>query len=180
MYTHHLLVVVEPIDDTHVMVIHKVDGEEKKTIFEEEKCYEPSDVSVMEYDCQYTGEEAIRRARERMEEGEEYNVVTSNCEHFVTEARTGEKQCLQKKGAIVGGISGGATGAAVGAGAGASAGALIGGVLGVSYSIRWATDRGWDWFPNWRSGRGVSWWRCWWSSRRVRRNEMGQQSIRGD
>ena len=127
VYTHHLLV-VEPIDGTHVKVINKVD--EKPSILEEVKCYDPSDVTIMKYNCQYTGEEAIRRARERMEEGEEYNVVTSNCEHFVTGVRTGEEKCLQKEGVLYGGLGGVATGAVLGGSVGVLVGAGIGALIG--------------------------------------------------
>ena len=48
---------------------------------------------MLDYDCPYTGQEAIARVRERMDQS--YKLLTSNCEHFVTEARTGQEQSNQ-------------------------------------------------------------------------------------
>ena len=127
VYTHHLLV-VEPINDMQVHVIHKVNDE--ISIKEEIKCYEPKDVTVLEYHSSYTGQEAIKRARQIMREGKEYRLVSNNCEHFVTEVRTGEKQSAQIEGAVVGAVGGGVVGTAAGVGGGAGVGAFIGAGIG--------------------------------------------------
>ena len=128
VYTHHLLV-VEPIDHMQVQVIHKV-NDEMINILEETKCYRPKDVTVLEYYSSYTGQEAIKRAQRIMREGTEYRLVSNNCEHFVTEVRTGEKQSAQIEGAVVGAVGGGVVGTAAGVGGGAGVGALIGAGIG--------------------------------------------------
>ena len=125
-YTHHMLV-VKAINSSRVTIIHKTeDG-----VVVETNEYEPKDITVLDYESQYNGEEAIARAREI--HGEPYKVLTSNCEHFVTEARTGEKCCGQIEGVVVGVAIGGLAGAPVGVvggiGAGAAVGAGVGGVL---------------------------------------------------
>ena len=125
-YTHHMLV-VKAINSSRVTIIHKTeDG-----VVVETNEYEPKDITVLDYESQYNGEEAIARARKI--HGEPYNVLTSNCEHFVTEARTGEKCCGQIEGVVVGVAIGGLAGALVGVvggiGAGAAVGAGVGGVL---------------------------------------------------
>ena len=75
------MLVVKAINSSRVTIIHKTeDG-----VFEETNEYEPKDITVLDYESQYNGEEAIARAREI--HGEPYNVLTSNCEHFVTDLR---------------------------------------------------------------------------------------------
>ena len=113
VYTHHMLV-VRVVSDSEIVVIHKTqDG-----VLEEERSYRPDEITVLDYDSPYTGEKAIQRARERMDQS--YNLVFSNCEHFVTEVRTGEKLSIQvRTGVAV------AVGAAVGVGVTA---AVIGGL----------------------------------------------------
>ena len=69
--------------------------------------------------CPYTGQEAIARARERMDQS--YKLLTSNCEHFVTEARTGKKQSIQVRQKV--------KQAAMAAGAAAVIGALVAGAV---------------------------------------------------
>ena len=105
IYTHHVLVVAV-VDESHVAVIHKtVDG-----VLEETREYKPDDITVLDYECRYTGEKAVQRARER--KIQTYNLVFSNCEHFVTEVKTGEKLSIQVRTAVKVGV-----GAAVGVGA---------------------------------------------------------------
>ena len=66
----------------------------KKRVIEEGTVdYGADEITVLDYDCPYTGKEAIARARERMDQG--YHLVKSNCEYFVTEARTGHEQSIQ-------------------------------------------------------------------------------------
>ena len=102
-------------------MIHKTtpDG-----VVEEEKCYLPKHVTVLDYKCPYSGEAAIARARGK--KGERYGLITSNCEHFVTEARTGVGQSHQ----VQRGVAGGVVGVGVGAAAGATTGALVGAGVG--------------------------------------------------
>ena len=122
-YTHHMLV-VKAINSSRVTIIHKTeDG-----VVEETNEYEPEDITVLDYESQYNGEEAIARARKI--HGEPYKVLTSNCEHFVTEARMGEKCSGQINGVVVGGAIGGLTGAPVGMVGGIFAGAAVGGGVG--------------------------------------------------
>ena len=104
MYTHHMLV-VQVLSASEIRIIHKtMDG-----VVEEIRSYQPEDITVLDYDCAYSGQDAVRRARERSGEG--YNLAWSNCEHFVTEVRTGTAQSLQVQTAVKVGI-----GAAVGVG----------------------------------------------------------------
>ena len=102
-YKHHMLV-VEIVNDKIVAIHKKIDV----SVVEGTVYYGADEITVLDYDCPYTGQEAIARARERMDQG--YNLVTSNCEHFVTEARTGKKQSIQvrqkvKEAAMVAGAA---------------------------------------------------------------------------
>ena len=142
LYFHHLLV-IEVIDETHVHVIHK---RRDKGVVEEKKQYSPRNVTFLDYDSPYTGQEAIQRAHEIKGKSEEYTHHTSNCEHFVTETRTGEKQSRQIQGAELGrqiraartAVGGALIGAGIGSivpvagtAVGGVVGAIIGGVVGL-------------------------------------------------
>ena len=84
---------------------------------EEVKRYRPEDIEVLDYECQYTGQKAITRARERI--GEDYNLFWSNCEHFVTEVKTGVARSVQVHDAVV-------TGAGIAVGLGLIGAAAVG------------------------------------------------------
>ena len=111
IYTHHMLV-VEVLNRHEISVIHKT----ARGVEEEKRPYGPDDITVVEYDSAYSGETAVLRARERKQQC--YNLVFSNCEHFVTEVRTGEKQSIQVRTAVKWGMIGAAifAGAVVGGG----------------------------------------------------------------
>ena len=130
-YTHHLLV-VQVVKGMFVEVIHKV---KKHNIVRELKWYKPEDIRVLNYESTYTGEYAITRAKDMMRDGEEYHATNANCEHFVTEVRTGEKQCFQIRHATAGGALGGGVGVVGGGGGGAGIGALIGGGIGSFFPV---------------------------------------------
>ena len=106
VYTHHMLV-VEVLNRHEISVIHKT----VRGVEEEKRPYRPDDITVVEYDSAYSGETAVQRARERKQQC--YNLVLSNCEHFVTEVRTGEKRSIQVRTAVWLGV----IGAAIAAGA---------------------------------------------------------------
>ena len=92
------------VSGTKIRVIHKT---RERGVVEEVKCYSPEDITVLDYDCAYTGENAVERARDRISEG--YRLSSSNCEHFVTEVTTGTARSLQvetAKQVIVGGLLG--------------------------------------------------------------------------
>lgn len=108
-YYHHLLV-SEVINKSSIKVIHKTNE-----VKEDVRSHEPKDIWLLDYSSEYTGEEAIRRARERLGEGK-YNPVTANCEHFVTEVRTGKAQSTQIQKAMLYMIGGSAGGALLGGG----------------------------------------------------------------
>ena len=116
IYTHHMLV-VEVLNRHEISVIHKT----VRGVEEEKRPYRPDDITVVEYDCAYSGETAVQRARERKQQC--YNLVFSNCEHFVTEVRTGEKQSIQVRTAVKWGMIGAAM-------------AVVGGGLWYAYSRR--------------------------------------------
>ena len=131
---------MKAINDTLVKVIHKgTDG-----VVEEVKRYRSYNVTLLDYHSRFTGKKAVRRAREIMRKSnqEAYDLLSYNCEHFVTEVRTGEKQSSQVRGAVSSRL-GAAVGAVVGAGigslipivgipVGAGVGALVGGWAGGS------------------------------------------------
>ena len=91
-YDHHMLVV--EVNDKIVAIHKKLDV----SVVEGTVDYGADDITVLDYDCPYTGQEAIARARERMDQG--YSLLTSNCEHFVTEARTGQEQSIQVRATV--------------------------------------------------------------------------------
>ena len=109
--THHMLVVAV-VDNSQVRVIHQTGH----GVEEESVVCKPDDITVLDYECSYTGKKAIQRARERVTQL--YSLVFSNCEHFVTEVKTGEKLSIQVQNAVKVGI-----GVAVGVGIMAAAGA---------------------------------------------------------
>ena len=125
-YTHHLLV-VSVIDEKSIQVIHHV---KDRRVREVTKFYKPEQITVLDYDSKYTGQGAVKRARSIGKGFAEYKLATNNCEHFVTEARTGEKISNQVSSTAVGGVAGGAVGIAVGTAGGASAGVLVGAGIG--------------------------------------------------
>ena len=99
-YSHHMLV-VKVVNDSTIRVIHKTS--ERGAVEEVMSC-SPEQITLLDYDCAYTGQEAIRRAREHI--GEEYSLLWSNCEHFVTEVRTGTDQSRQiQTAALVFGVA---------------------------------------------------------------------------
>ena len=88
-YDHHMLVV--EVVNTEIVAIYK--KRKASGVVEGTVDYGADKITVLDYDCPYTGQEAIARARERMDQS--YKLLTSNCEHFVTEARTGQEQSIQ-------------------------------------------------------------------------------------
>ena len=93
LYTHHMLV-VRVVSDSKLLIIHKSQRGVEETI----RSYQASDIEVLDYECTYTGDKAIQRARERM--NQTYGLMFDNCEHFVTEVKTGKKQSIQVRTAV--------------------------------------------------------------------------------
>ena len=125
-YTHHILV-VSVTDEKSIQVIHHV---KDRSVSEVTKRYKPEQITVLDYDSKYTGQEAVERARDIGKSFAEYNLATNNCEHFVTEARTGEKISIQVSSTAIGGVAGGAAGVTVGTAGGAGAGVAVGAIIG--------------------------------------------------
>ena len=98
LYTHHMLV-VKVLSDSEIKIIHKTSD---KRVSEVTLHCEPKDITVLDYECTYTGRDAIARAHARI--GEDYNLVSNNCEHFVTEVRTGIAQSVQVQTAVKVGV----------------------------------------------------------------------------
>ena len=129
---HHALV-VEVINDYQLLVIHN-DGQ---NVAEELIMMDASDITVVVYECVYSGNDAIIRARERLGDG--YNVLSDNCEHFVTWARTGKGESKQVKkgtgaglvGLGAGAVAGAVIGSAFAPGVGTIVGGIVGGALGL-------------------------------------------------
>lgn len=119
LYKHHLLVVIVE-SSCRVRVIHNLHGH---NIVEETMSLKPDKVTVLRYKCSFTASEAIERARKKINSSTRtYSLLSNNCEHFVTWAKTGKGISFQVKRAVK---------TAVGAGAGAGTGGVAGGVGGV-------------------------------------------------
>ena len=103
LYDHHMIV-VKVISEVTVRVIHK--RKDQEPVVEEEVTCRPEDLTLLVYDSPFSGVEIVRRARERI--GQSYNLVSANCEHFVTEVRTGRAVSLQvetaEQWAIIGAV----------------------------------------------------------------------------
>ena len=111
-YSHHMIV-VRVVGETTIRVIHS--SKEAGVVEEKVVKYTPEEITLLVYECLYSRREIIERAREHI--GESYNLFWSNCEHFATEVRTGEKQSLQVQTGVAIGV-----GAAIGVGLLAAAG----------------------------------------------------------
>ena len=114
-YDHHMLV-VKPVSDTEVHVIHYGEGDEgpkirftspKKRpdmglVKEELKKLDPSEIILLTFktpqETLYPVDEAIDRARTRLGE-RRWALFTNNCEHFVNWALTGKSQSSQQDAA---------------------------------------------------------------------------------
>ena len=92
LYTHHMLV-VDVLSDSRIIVIHKL-----REVVEEVKWFRPEEITVLDYNCWFTGQAAIMRARACI--GEDHNLLLSNCEHFVTEVKTGVAQSVQVRDTV--------------------------------------------------------------------------------
>lgn len=141
-YTHHLLV-VRVIDNKNLKVIHKND----QGVIEEKLPFKVEAITVLDYDSKYKGREAIKKARNMSDQ--KYSLLNANCEHFVFEARTGEKHSMQvpaaKRGLAFAGGGGAAIGAAVGSAVpilGTISGALVFGTFGFLLGAFYGTERG--------------------------------------
>ena len=96
IYTHHMLV-VKVLSESRIQVVHKT---ENRGVVVETVRYKPEKIDVLVYECPYDGDKAIERARERMDQ--DYSLLRGNCEHFVTEVKTGRKKSIQVQTAVVG------------------------------------------------------------------------------
>ena len=85
------MIVVKVISEDRIRIIHK--RKDQEPVVEEEVSCRPDDLTLLVYDSPFSGVEIVRRARERI--GQSYNLVFANCEHFVTEVRTGRAVSLQ-------------------------------------------------------------------------------------
>ena len=131
LITHHLLF-IERINN-RILVIHKG----KKGICEETKVLKPEEIKVCCYNCPYSGDEIIERARNIHSS---LHWSTNNCEDFAVEARTGRRPAsTQAKRQMVRLGIAAASGLVVGTASGTvagwllvrvPAGAAIGGLLG--------------------------------------------------
>ena len=89
IYEHHLLV-VRVVNDTTIQVIH-INAQEG--VVEDYKNFNPSDITVLDYNSLYHGSEAIARARNKL--GQKYHLINYNCEHFVYDVRNEKPQSWQ-------------------------------------------------------------------------------------
>ncbi len=120
---HHALVVrIE--NNAQMMVIHNSGKEVEEKLVEMDASY----IIVLDYECVFSGAQAIARARTRLGDG--YSMLRNNCEHFVTWARTGKAESQQVKEGYGAGLIGFTSGAVTGAAFG-TVGIVAGGVLGL-------------------------------------------------
>ena len=91
LYDHHMIV-VKVIREDRIGIIHK--RKDQEPVVEEEVSCRPDDLTLLVYDSPFSGVEIVMRARERIGQSY-YNLVFANCEHFVTEVRTGWAVSLQ-------------------------------------------------------------------------------------
>ena len=91
IFIDHHMIVVKVISEDRIRIIHK--RKDQEAVVEEEVSYRPEDLTLLVYDSPFSAVEIVRRAHEKM--GENYNLVLANCEHFVTEVRTGRAVSLQ-------------------------------------------------------------------------------------
>ena len=130
------------MDEKQLHVIHN-DG---IVVVEETKTFSPGQITVLDYPCAYSAEQAITRARSQV--GSEWKLLTSNCEHLVTWAKNGKGKSTQVVQGTTAGLVGGVAGASVGgliggaAASGAAAGSvvpgfgtIVGGVIGGAVGI---------------------------------------------
>ena len=101
IYDHHMLV-VRVVSNSKIQIIHK--SKSQRGVEEMTIAYQASDIEVLDYECSYTGVKAIQRARERM--NQKYSLMFDNCEHFVTEIKTGKKQSIQVQTGVKMGAAG--------------------------------------------------------------------------
>lgn len=119
---HHALV-VEVLSDKEAKVIHN-----NGKVCEATMTYESLErVTVLEYPCSYSPEEAIERARTKL--GKKW-VFNDTCEHLVTWAKSGEGRSVQVRKCVVVGVVGSVVGAVFGTLLFPGVGTLVGGVLG--------------------------------------------------
>ena len=127
IYTHHMLV-VKVLSESRIQVVHK---RKDRGVVVETVRYKPEKIDVLVYECPYDGDKAIERARERMDQ--DYSLWRGNCEHFVTEVKTGRKQSVQVQTAVKAGV-----GTAVGFGLAFAVGA------GLAYMFGGKSSKGQD------------------------------------
>ena len=95
LFYHHMLV-VKVVSESQIQVIHKIFKVVEEVLF-----LRPEDITVLDYECHYTEQRAVWRAQRRIGEVE-FSLLWSNCEHFVTEVRTGTAQSIQVQDFICG------------------------------------------------------------------------------
>ena len=92
IFIDHHMIVVNVISEDRIRVIHK--RKDMEPVVEEEVSCRPEGLTLLVYDSPFSGVEIVMRARERIGQSY-YNLVFANCEHFVTEVRTGWAVSLQ-------------------------------------------------------------------------------------
>ena len=122
LYRHHMLVVEaeEVLSNRWKLKVIHLSGKLTECQIKEEVFPEVIKAECLRkhcYECKYSGEEAIKRARGRLElEGGDnvYNLLTFNCEHFIRWAKTGITSSRQVQQVGVGAVSGAGVAAAGG------------------------------------------------------------------
>ena len=130
---HHLLV-IEVISEKELHVIHN-DG---TRVVEQTQTFSPNDIIVLDYPCDYSAQQAIERAKSQV--GKEWKMLTDNCEHLVTWAKTGKGKSTQVSKSTGVGAAGAAVGGTLGyivPGAGTVIGGVIGGFAGAAGALYW-------------------------------------------
>ena len=98
LYTHHMLV-EKVVDDSHINIIHKTID---RGVLEEIREYQPEQITVLDYECLYTGKEIIQRARHQIDPNQYYSLLWNNCEHFAFKMRRGFEESHQVQNVVFG------------------------------------------------------------------------------
>ena len=127
LYRHHMLVInAFTVDNTfEVLVVHLT---EAGCAVVDQETLHPGKFRVHTYPCQFSGLEAIARAKSKVTGELVYSLLSYNCEHFVRWAKTGQKESKQIrriKAAGIGGASGALTGGSIGAYVGGAIGTFL-------------------------------------------------------
>ena len=93
------MLVEKVVDDSHINIIHKTID---RGVLEEIREYQPEQITVLDYECPYTGKEIIQRAGHQIDSNQYYSLLWNNCEHFAFKMRRGFEESHQVQNVVFG------------------------------------------------------------------------------